>query len=300
MRILTFDVEEWFHILDHESTSTECDWDSYQPRIRGNVDRLLELLGQKKLSATFFVLGWIARRYPDVVRKISESGHEIGCHSDMHQLIYGMSPAYFKEDLRRGIETIEDAIGKRVVSYRAPGFSVTKGCDWFFEAIIEQGIEVDSSIFPAWRAHGGYPEFGATTPALVKTPSGVVRELPINTKRVFGHNIIFSGGGYFRVIPMPLLRRWLRDSDYVMTYFHPRDFDPDQPVIRDLPLLRKFKSYFGLRGALDKLSTILDEYCYIDQQAAVAAIDWGQARVIHLPAAPAGTVGAVSSARSVS
>ena len=298
MRILTFDVEEWFHILDHKSTTTEHDWERFPPRIRENMDRILDLLEQKKQSATFFVLGWIARRYPDVVRKIAECGYEIGCHSNMHQLVYRMSPNDFKEDLRQAIHTIEDAVGRRVTSYRAPGFSATKECDWFFEALIEQGIEVDCSIFPARRAHGGYPEFGATTPVRVQTPSGILKELPINTKKVFGRNIIFSGGGYFRILPLPLLRRWLRGSDYVMTYFHPRDFDPGQPVIRDLSLVRKFKSYVGLRGALAKLSAILDECSYIDQQTAVAAIDWEQARVVHLPAA-VGRVGAVSSASSV-
>ncbi len=298
MRVLTFDVEEWFHILDHKSTTTERDWERFPPRIRGNMDRILDLLEEKRQSATFFVLGWVARRYPEVVRSISERGYEIGCHSHMHQLVYKMSPQQFREDLRQAIDAIEDATGHRVTSYRAPGFSATKRCTWFFEVLIEQGIEVDSSIFPARRAHGGYPEFGATTPVLVHTPSGVIKELPINTKRLFGRNIIFSGGGYFRVLPLSLVRRWLRNSDYVMTYFHPRDFDPDQPVIRDLSLVRKFKSYVGLRGALAKLSAILDEHRYIDQQTAVAAIDWRRAGVVRLPEATA-EIGMASSARPV-
>lgn len=282
MKILTFDIEEWFHLLDNNSTRTEREWAQYPPRIEKNVERILDLLERKGQTATFFCLGWIARKYPHVVRRVAEQGHEIGCHSDMHQLVYEQTAEQFKADLRNALHSIEDAVGKKVISYRAPGFSVTSSSPWFFEALIEQGIEVDSSIFPAPRSHGGYPDFGTASPVLVETPSGVVKELPINTRTVFGKPIIFSGGGYFRIIPLPLLRRWFRSSDYVMTYFHPRDFDAGQPVIRDLPPLRKFKSYVGLSSSLAKLEAILAEDHYLDLRSAVNRIDWRRIRTIPI------------------
>ncbi|HHS84249.1 MAG TPA: DUF3473 domain-containing protein [Gammaproteobacteria bacterium] len=282
MKILTFDIEEWFHILDNNSTKTEKEWAQFPSRIEENVDRILDLLERKNQSATFFCLGWIALKYPAVVRKVADKGHEIGCHSHMHQLVYELTPDQFKADLRDAIHAIEDAVGKKVTSYRAPGFSVTPSCPWFFEALIEQGIEVDSSIFPAPRAHGGYPRFGAARPARVQTPSGIIKELPINIKTVLGKPIIFSGGGYFRLIPLALLRRWIRNTDYVMTYFHPRDFDPGQPVIEDLSPVRKFKSYVGLDSSLAKLDAILDECACIDLQTAVASVDWEKAKVISI------------------
>ncbi len=283
MKILTFDIEEWFHILDNGSTKTEKEWATFPSRIEQNVARILDLLERKNQPATFFCLGWVARKYPGIVRKVADKGHEIGCHSDMHQLVYELTPGQFKADLRDAIRAIEDAAGKKIISYRAPGFSVTASSPWFFEALAEQGIEIDSSIFPAPRAHGGYPDFGTTRPALVRTPGGNIKELPINTKTVFGKPIIFSGGGYFRILPLPLLRRWIRNADYVMTYFHPRDFDPGQPVIKDLTMIRKFKSYVGLSSALAKLDVILDECRYTDLQTAVASIDWDNAKVISIP-----------------
>ncbi len=283
MKILTFDIEEWFHILDNNSTKTEREWAKFPSRIEENVDRILDLLERKSQCATFFCLGWVARKYPGVVRKVADKGYEIGCHSDMHQLVYEQSPEQFKVDLGNAIHAIEDAVGKKVISYRAPGFSVTSSCSWFFEALVEQGIEVDSSIFPARRSHGGYPDFGATTPALVQTPAGTVKELPINTKSIFGKPVIFSGGGYFRIIPLPLLHRWFRNADYIMTYFHPRDFDPGQPVIKELSTIRKFKSYVGLNSSLAKLEAILDEHRYIDLQTAVASVDWKKVRAISIP-----------------
>ncbi len=282
MKILTFDIEEWFHILDNNSTKTEKEWTQFPSRIEENVDRILDLLDRKNQSATFFCLGWVAQKYPGVVRKVADKGHEIGCHSHMHQLVYEQTPEQFRADLHDAIHSIEDAVGKKVTSYRAPGFSVTVSCPWFFEALVEQGIEVDSSIFPAPRSHGGYPSFGAARPARVKTASGIIKELPINIKTILGKPIIFSGGGYFRLIPLALLRRWMRNTDYVMTYFHPRDFDPGQPVIRDLSTIRKFKSYIGLGSSLAKLETLLDEYRYIDLQTAVASVDWERTKVISI------------------
>jgi polysaccharide deacetylase family protein (PEP-CTERM system associated) len=282
MNILTFDLEDWFHVLDYASTRTEMQWESFPSRIRENTDRILSLLDTKNQRATFFCLGWVARKYPDVIRKISEAGHEIGCHSDLHQLVYEIGESRFREDVQTAIRSIEDTIATKVVSYRAPGFSVKESCSWFFETLIECGIEVDCSVFPSKRAHGGFESFGANSPVLVTTPSGTLKELPINTVSILGRDYVFSGGGYFRITPLWLIRHWIRKSDYVMTYFHPRDFDPDQPALDGLPLIRKFKSYYGLRSAFGKLDSILNEFQFVDLRSAVETIEWENVRSVPI------------------
>lgn len=282
MNVLTFDVEDWFHILDNASTKGEDEWQAFPSRVHANCERILDLLDRTGQRATFFCLGWIARRYPEIVREIAARGHEIACHSDMHQLVYDMEPGEFADDLDAAISAIESAARRKVTSYRAPGFSVTPECNWFFDILISRGIEVDCSIFPSKRAHGGYENFGAASPVWVRTPSGRIKELPINTVDVMGRNIIFSGGGYFRLLPLWLIRYWMQRAPYVMTYFHPRDFDPEQPVIRELPALRKFKSYYGLQGALGKLEALLTEFAFVDLHHAVASFDWDGAREIVL------------------
>lgn len=282
MNILTFDIEEWFHILDNESTKTEKQWNNFEDRLHANMDRIFEVLAKHDQSATFFCLGWVARKYPDIVRKIDTLGYQVGTHSDMHQLVYEQSPEEFRRDLDLSIDAIEDAIGKKITAYRAPGFSVKEENKWVFEQLIEKGIEQDCSIFPAQRAHGGFENYGTDLPSIIETESGSLREFPINLYRTLGRNIIFSGGGYFRLLPYPAIKRMTKRSDYVMTYFHPRDFDADQPVIENLSAARRFKSYYGLSGSLGKLEKFLRDFEFIDLASANDLVDWENARRIVL------------------
>jgi polysaccharide deacetylase family protein (PEP-CTERM system associated) len=282
MKILTFDIEEWFHILDHRSTKTAGEWQRYERRLDSNMDRILGLLEDRDLKATFFCLGWVAHEFPHIVRSLVAAGHEVATHSDQHQLAYEQTPGEFRADLDTSIKSLEDASGQKVRAYRAPGFSVKKENNWVFEELISAGIEVDCSIFPANRSHGGFPGFGAATPSLLKTESGIIREFPINTTKLFGTNIIFSGGGYFRLLPEVLLKRYFERSDYVMTYFHPRDFDPGQPMIPGLSLARQFKSYYGLKGAQKKLESLLDSYDFISLADAEKTIDWTNVPTVSL------------------
>ena len=282
MNILTFDLEEWFHLLDHQSTKTEMEWNAFSERIRKNTDRILELLGRHQQKATFFCLGWIARKYPDVIRKITAEGHEIACHSDMHQPVYEQTPAHFREDLRSAIGSIEDACGKKVITYRAPGFSITTEVLWAFDILAESGILIDSSIFPARRTHGGFPFIDKAQPSIIHKNGIEIKEFPINTFRIAGKPIIFSGGGYFRLIPYFFIRRISEKSEYILTYFHPRDMDPGQPTIKDLPVYRKFKSSVGLNSAEKKLSHWLSEFPFINMETAVNRITWDQVPIIHL------------------
>jgi len=284
MNILTFDIEEWFHILDNDSTKTEREWNTYENRLLGNMERIFTLLERKKLNATFFCLGWVVRKYPHIIKEIDTLGYEIASHSDMHQLVYEQNKNEFRQDLKNSINDIEELTGKKVRAFRAPGFSIMKENKWAFEAIIENGIEIDCSVFPAKRTHGGFESFGAAEPTFIEIDGKRIKEFPINLFKLFRGNIIFSGGGYFRLLPYFVIKRLMIKTDYVMTYFHPRDFDAKQPLIRELPLMRKFKSYYGLRRAYKKLESLLDDFYFIDINEADSLVDWDKAKVINLSA----------------
>ncbi|MBI4937059.1 MAG: polysaccharide deacetylase family protein [Nitrosomonadales bacterium] len=281
MNILTFDIEDWFHLLDIECTATEAEWCNFKPRIHANVERLLETTLRHGHKATFFCLGWVAEHYPEIIRQIDELGFEVASHSHRHQLVYQQTPQQFREDLKRSIHVLEDITGKKIKTYRAPGFSFVRGNSWAAEALLEYGIERDSSIFPAERGHGGYENFGRAQPSVLDCAGGKLKEFPISLGRVLGKNIVFSGGGYFRLLPYWMIRSLTNRADYVMTYFHPRDFDADQPVL-DLPLHRRFKSYVGLRGAHRKLDQWLSENKFIDIETADQLVDWDSAPLVEM------------------
>jgi peptidoglycan-N-acetylglucosamine deacetylase len=147
MNILTFDIEEWFHILDNHSAKTEADWSTYDSRLQQNIERIFAMLERKNSKATFFVLGWIAEQYPEIIKAITEKGYEVGCHSSMHQLVYEQTPSAFAADLDRSLKTLEDISGKKVTYYRAPGFSIREQEAWAFEKLAAASIEVDCSVF---------------------------------------------------------------------------------------------------------------------------------------------------------
>ena len=282
MNILTFDIEEWFHILDNESTKTINEWKNYEVRIHQNMERIFSILDKTNQKATFFCLGWIAETYPEIIKEIVARGYEIGTHTSMHQLIYEQTPKEFAKDLEHSVKTLEDLTGQKVKYFRAPGFSITEDNKWAFEIMAAQGIEVDSSVFPAPRAHGGLPSYKQPVPSIIKYNGIELKELPINYTSILGKSIIFSGGGYFRLFPYPLLKHWSKQSDYVMSYLHPRDFDAEQPVIKELSLPRKFKSYVGLKGATAKLEKWITDFDFIDIATAVNQIDWKNVPVVEL------------------
>jgi len=282
MKILTFDIEEWFHILDNDSTKTEKNWVNYESRIHQNMERIFDVLETTNTKASFFVLGWIAEKYPEIVRSISDKGYEIGSHTTMHQLVYQQDRNQFQTDVERSIKSLEDISGEKVKMFRAPGFSITEQNKWAFEVLYELGIEIDSSIFPAKRAHGGLPSYGSPEPSVLQYNGVQLKEFPINTQTFLSKTIIYSGGGYFRVIPYYLLKKWTIEDDYIMSYFHPRDFDPSQPMIQSLSLQRKFKSYVGLKNAKSKLEKWLTDFEFLDIKNADNQIDWETAKRINL------------------
>ena len=282
MNILTYDIEEWFHLLDNNSTKTESDWLNYEVRIHKNMDKIFDFLLTNNLKATFFIVGWIAKKYPEIVKKIDELGFEIGSHSNMHQLMYELNKNQIYDDTKKSIIVLEDILGKKISSYRAPGFSITEKNKWVFEILFELGITHDCSIFPANRAHGGFPSYGESLPSIISYNGVKIKEFPINTISIFGKPWIYSGGGYFRISPYLFIKNWSKKSKYIMTYFHPRDFDYNQPIIKDLSLFRKFKSYVGLKNSISKLNNWVRDFDFMDLRSADKLVNWEKAKVISL------------------
>ena len=282
MNILTFDVEEWFHLLDFDATRGEEQWGNYEVRIYENVERILNLLEETNTKATFFIIGWVAKTYPDLVRKIAEK-YEIGSHTMTHQLVWQQSPQEFRNDVEASVKLLEDITGKKVTSFRAPGFSIRESEKYAFEILHELGITTDCSVFPAQHAHGGMPSYTEPVPSIIKYNGVQIEEFPVTYKDIAGKHLIYSGGGYFRLFPYPLIKKWSKESDkYLMSYIHPRDLDGGQPVLEGLPLARRFKSYVGVKGAEKKLRNYLTDFDFMDIQSARKIIDWDKVPVVQL------------------
>jgi len=280
MNILTFDIEDWYNC---DFITPDLNWDKYEVRIYEGVDQILEELDIRKVKATFFCLGWIADKHPDIIRRIHKNAHHIGCHSYQHELAFRLDRNGFKQDTEKAKKQIEDLIGEPINAYRAPGFSITERNIWSLEVLTGLGFEYDCSIFPAPHDYGGFISYGKAEPAILNLSNGSqIKEFPVNTKNLFGKNLVFSGGGYFRFFPYALIKNWSVNSSYLMTYFHTRDFDPGQPMIDSLPVMRKFKSYVGLSGAFSKFQKLLGDIDFISVEEANQLVDWKAARVINL------------------
>lgn len=282
MNILTFDIEEWFHLLDCDATRTENEWKDYEVRIFDNVERVFRVLEDTNTKATFFIIGWIAKTYPDLVKKIAEK-FQIGCHTMNHQLVWQQTPAEFKADVEEGVKMLEDITGKKVECFRAPGFSIRESEAWAFEILAELGIKYDCSVFPAAHAHGGMPSYPKAAPGIIEYHGIQMKEFPVGFKTIAGKHIMFSGGGYFRLFPYSLIKKWTKESDeYLLSYIHPRDLDAGQPMIKSLPAARKFKSYVGLKVAEQKLHRWLTDFQFVDIATADQTLDWSKVQHIVL------------------
>jgi polysaccharide deacetylase family protein (PEP-CTERM system associated) len=253
------DVEDWFHILEIDPVPPVTAWDTFQSRVERNFQTLLDGFDRHRVHVTCFFLGWIARRFPHLVRGAADRGHEIASHGDMHQLIYTQTPAEFRRDIRHAKAALEDIGGSPVDGYRAPGFSIVKRTPWAFEELVSAGYTYDSSVFPATRGHGGL--VGAPTrPHTVATPSGPLLELPISVTPFLGRQVCFFGGGYLRLFPYSLIHRMARavnaDGRPVIYYVHPREIDPQHPRLA-MSRRRRFKSYVNLSTTAGKLDAIM-------------------------------------------
>ncbi len=278
MNILTFDIEDWYNC---DYISRDFDWDKWEYRVDKTLIPLLDELDKRGLKGTFFCLGWLAERHPDIIREIDSRGHQIGCHSYQHELLFRFSPKQFENDTIKAKSLIEGIIGKSINAFRAPGFSITEKNTWVIDILVEMGFKYDCSVFPAYHDCGGMPNFGASGPAILKTGNGgSIKEFPINIHVLAGKNFVFSGGGFFRFFPYWLIKKWGKESSYMMTYFHPRDFDVGQPKVHGLPLARQFKSYVGIKNNMRKWMALLDDFEFLNIAQADAQIDWDKARIV--------------------
>jgi polysaccharide deacetylase family protein (PEP-CTERM system associated) len=259
--VFTVDVEDYFHVEAFADVVDRSTWDGYALRVEDNTKRLLDLLDERGVEATFFILGWVAERRPGLVREIVARGHEPACHSYWHRLIYKLSPGEFREDTRRAKDVIEQAGGRAVDGYRAPSYSVTTASLWALEVLAELGFSYDSSIFPIRHDVYGIPD-APRAPFRVATPSGPLVEFPITTFRLLGDtNLPVGGGGYLRIFPFWYTRLGVRRARGerlpVIAYVHPWEVDPDQPRLRGRATSR-LRHYTNLAKTYARLGALLE------------------------------------------
>lgn len=292
MNILTFDIEEWYleKMYFGDNAEKYKEFDRY-------LGEILDTLDERNLKGTFFCVGGLGREFPDVVKRIAERGHDVGCHSDVHTWLNKMAREECLADTRMAVDSLEQVIGKKVKSYRAPAFSIGSSNKWAFEVLAECGIERDASVFPAVRDFGGFAEFGQKTPAIIKYNGIELKEFPICTAKLIGKEIAYSGGGYFRFFPLWYVKKEMASSDYSMTYFHIDDL-----LVGNNPLMTKeeFEEYFkepgtlmarykryikanlGKKTAFDKLKKLLSVMEFNNLEKASSIIDWAKAPIINL------------------
>jgi polysaccharide deacetylase family protein (PEP-CTERM system associated) len=263
--IFSIDVEDWFHILDIPSSPQLQTWNSLPSRVEKNFTNLLDLFSGTRTRATCFFLGWIAERYPGLVREASARGHGIASHGYGHRLVYEMTEADFFEDASMSKKIIEDVSGKPVIGYRSAGFSTTVSTPWFFDKLIEAGYRYDSSVFPAPRGHGGW-RTNHLAPHAINGNGGRIVEFPISIARFMGKSFCFFGGGYLRLFPYFLIkqmtRKVLSEGRPTVFYVHPREIDPDHPRL-PMNAVRRFKSYVNLRSTREKIEKLLNDFEFV-------------------------------------
>ena len=282
MQILTFDIEDWFHLLNNPHTKSVDNWKEFESRIDLNMDKIFKLLDETNTKATFLVLGWIAEKYPHIVKKINSLGYEIGSHTHTHQLVFEQTPTEFENDVKKSINTLEDITGRKVKIFRAPSFSITNNNLWALESLVKLGIEIDCSIFPGKRNNGGLEGYQINNPFIITYNGLKIKEFPVNYQKCSDLKLIYIGGGYFRLFPKFIIKYLIKNNDYNMAYFHPRDFDYLQPKIRGLSILNTFKSYVGLKNSLSKLKDILNSSNFKDISYYDNSIDWNNCKTLNL------------------
>lgn len=260
--VFSVDVEDWFHILDLPTTPDIAEWEALPSRVERNFERLLELFERKGVHVTCFFLGWVAKKFPSLVKKAARHGHEIASHGYAHRLVYQLRPEAFYEDAVRSKKILEDIAGRAVWGYRSAGFSVTHDTGWFFDKLIEAGYVYDSSVFPATRGHGGMAD-EQRAPFWIEGNAGRLFEFPLSVAEVMGKPMCFFGGGYLRLFPYRVISRManrvLNEGRPVIFYVHPREIDPEHPRLA-MNWKRRFKSYVNLDSTMPKIERLMQEF----------------------------------------
>jgi polysaccharide deacetylase family protein (PEP-CTERM system associated) len=258
---MTVDVEDYFQVSAMAPHFSRGDWDSIPCRVEMNVDRLLNLFADSDTRATFFTLGWIAQRYPNLVRRIVDAGHELASHGFAHLRATEQSPADFLDDVTRAKKLLEDIAGAAVSGYRAPSFSISSTNPWAFDCLQTAGYRYSSSVYPVAHDHYGVPD----APRFPYRVRAGLLEIPITTVRVFGRNLPAGGGGYFRLAPYSLSRwaieRFNADEKRpAIFYMHPWEIDPEQPRVPGTSLKTRFRHYVNLRKTHSRLARLLGDF----------------------------------------
>jgi polysaccharide deacetylase family protein (PEP-CTERM system associated) len=263
--IMTFDLEEWFHILDLPNAPNYISEKDTIYRAERGLERFLELVDRYRVSCTFFVLGWLAERTPGLLKKIDTSFHEIGSHGYGHELITSLKPSVFRNDIHRAKKSLEDLIGKEIIGYRGPGFSITKNNLWAFDIIAEAGYVYDATLYPGEHGHGGIPGLPVRPFSMVTLNGLRLEEYPMSLLEIGPMRLTFSGGGYFRLLPAFFITSCIRILNGrnipACSYFHPRDLDPDVPKI-PMPAIRRFKCYVNISKTYAKLGNIMKAHTF--------------------------------------
>ena len=258
---LTVDVEDYFQVSALAPHIARSDWDRLPCRVERNVERILDLLADAGAEATFFTLGWIAERYPNVVRRIAAMGHEVASHGHAHRRATEQSREDFCQDIRRAKATLEDLAGAEVKGYRAPSFSIGKDNHWAFDCIAEAGYRYSSSVYPVRHDHYGMPD----APRFAYRPHEALLEIPVSTARLVSINVPAGGGGYFRLLPYAVSRSLIRrvneaDGQAAVFYFHPWELDPAQPRVNGTSLKTRFRHYINLHRTEGRLRRLLSDF----------------------------------------
>jgi polysaccharide deacetylase family protein (PEP-CTERM system associated) len=259
--VVSVDVEDYFHAEAMAPVVQRSEWDKYSCRVEGNTQRLLDLFASHQIQATFFVVGWVAERYPSLVREIASRGHELACHSYWHRLIYKLNPTDFRQDTQRAKDVIEQISGQAIYGYRAPTYSIVAGSLWALEILAELGFTYDSSIFPIHHDRYGIPS-APRAPFRIKTPAGPLMEYPLTTFRIWNRSMPVAGGGYLRLLPRWYTRfgigRARREGLPIIAYVHPWEIDPGQPRL-PVTVTSRLRHYTNLSKTYARLSDMLRE-----------------------------------------
>ena len=262
---MTVDVEDYFHVSAFDGVVPRSRWDHFEHRVSENTDRVLAVFDDAGISATFFVLGWVAERYPALVRRIAAQGHEVASHGFAHRLVYDQTPAAFREDVTRAKRVLEDLSGTEVQGFRAPSYSITPRSLWAIDILIEAGYRYDTSIYPIHHDRYGIP-VSSRAPYVIDRAAGSVLEIPASAARVLGMNLPVGGGGYFRILPYAWTRWGLDkinrdDRRGAVFYLHPWEIDPAQPRLA-AGLLSRFRHYRNLHVAEARLRRLLQDFTF--------------------------------------
>ena len=260
---MTVDVEDYFHVSAFERVVSRARWDAFDSRVVANTNLLLDLFNQTGVKSTFFVLGWVAERFPALVRQIASAGHEVASHGYHHQLVYLLTPEQFREDVRSAKRAIENATGTPVLGFRAPSYSVTASSLWALDVLVEEGYVYDASIFPIHHDRYGIPS-APRHAHLIEGPRGTLVEMPGSTVRIGGVNLPVAGGGYFRLLPYAWTRWGIRrvnrvERAPVIFYVHPWEVDPQQPRM-NVSGATRLRHYTGLNRTARRLTRLLKDF----------------------------------------